>query len=643
MLEHTREAEALCEAPDGTVWIVLQDQVVRVRGGQKVGLPRPPTKGLGVYDCAVDRQGTPWLSALDEGLYSLQDHGWRLRTVPAFQDGPQSIVADHDRSLLVYDGSDALIRLEDAKRPLTVAYRNAALNQVYTMYRGADLLVGGTFGLGRLRDGRIQILSPAREPAVAAITGIAQTPAGETWLMGTMGIVRLSSDTLDLAFADPRLLAPATVLDSRDGLPGVYIKDGKRDAVRGGDGRLWFATTAGVVWVDPARLSHNRVPPPVTISALKVRGKTYRDPSDVTLPAGTSSGEIDYAAPSLSIPERMQVRYRLEGADSEWIDPGARRQMFFSNLGPGDYRFRVIASNDDGVWNRQGATLAFTIPPTFLQSGWFKLVCAFAILALLWLVYSLRVHRVRTQIQAGMEVRLAERERIARELHDTLLQGFQGLELHFQAAANRIPKGRPARKAIDDALHRADAVLAEGRDRVRELRTQANSGDLAEALVAVAAELGTGGSIAFNLTVEGATRALHPLAREELQRIGEEAIRNAFHHSGANTIEAMLSYRRRQLRLLIRDNGRGLPALVASAGERPGHYGLTGMRERALRIGGVLTIVSRQGEGVEVLLSIPGGRPMRIKAAAAGSRPSSPRGRRADPCQRPRPRRPSGS
>ncbi len=280
--------------------------------------------------------------------------------------------------------------------------------------------------------------------------------------------------------------------------------------------------------------------------------------------------------------------------------------MFFSNLGPGTYRFRVIAANNDGVWNRAGATLIFTIPPTFLQSKWFQLICILAGLTVLWLVYTLRVQRVRMQVQAGMEVRLAERERIARELHDTLLQGFHGLVLHFHAAASQIPVGRPARKSIDDALLRADVVLAQSRDRVYELRTSAGSENLSEAWMAAAADFGLGSTISFDVTVEGTPRVLHPLVHEELQRIGEEAIRNAYRHSAASSIGVLLSYNRRNLRLLIRDNGSGLPADVVAAGGRPGHFGLAGMRERARRIGGTLKIVSRPGGGTELLLSIPG-------------------------------------
>jgi signal transduction histidine kinase len=212
---------------------------------------------------------------------------------------------------------------------------------------------------------------------------------------------------------------------------------------------------------------------------------------------------------------------------------------------------------------------------------------------------------VAARLKAGLEVRLAERERIARELHDTLLQGFQGLVLRFQAIANRIPGDQPLRSLVDQTLDRADAVLIDGRNRVHELRT-ATAGDLEQSLIAAASECTADPPVRFDLTVEGPQRTLHPIAREEIQRIGEEAIRNAYQHARASRVNVMIAYHRGELRLDISDDGVGLPRDVATAGMRAGHFGLTGMRERAARIGGALTIVSRDGSGTEVLLSIPG-------------------------------------
>jgi signal transduction histidine kinase len=279
--------------------------------------------------------------------------------------------------------------------------------------------------------------------------------------------------------------------------------------------------------------------------------------------------------------------------------------MFFTNLGPGTYTFRVIAANDQGVWNREGATLTFTIPPTFLQSIWFKLILLVLVLALIWIFYELRLRQVTTRMQGRFQARIAERERIARELHDTLLQGFQGLVLQFQAVAYGIPKGQASRKAADEALARADNVLAEGRDRVGDLRTAGGGIDLREAWQAVSDRLGERKRIAFNLSVEGSERALHPLVSEEIERIGTEAIRNAYQHSRAKTVEVVLRYHTR-FRLTVRDDGVGLPAEVAEAGSTPGHFGLLGMRERATRIGGILTIVSQKDTGTELSVTLPG-------------------------------------
>ncbi len=384
--------------------------------------------------------------------------------------------------------------------------------------------------------------------------------------------------------------------------------------VRGGDGRLWFSTLGGVVWIDPARLHRNRVPPPVAIRALVAGGLRHRDPAQVTLPKGTSRIAIQYTGLSLTLPQRMRFRYRLEGVDDGWVDAGAQREAAYTSLGPGTYRFRVIAANNDGVWNRDGAPLEFTIPPTFLQSSGFKLLCVLAAGLLLWLLHLLRVRQLKARLQGRFEIRIAERERIARELHDTLLQGFQGLMLFFQSVATRIPADSDLREPIEKALDRADKVLVEGRDRVHELRSDAASHDLAQALRDAVAEIIPGDAPRFQLVVEGPQRPLHGLVGEEMLRIAQEAVRNAVQHAQATSIEAILIYGRRDLRLVIRDDGVGIADETLRKGWRDGHYGLVGMRERADQIGGRLVMARRAGGGTEVILSVPGRPPI---AAAA--------------------------
>lgn len=609
LIEDAEETEAICEGPDKAVWIVLRDRIVRVFGGAMTTVPRPAVQYVaGVQDCAVDENNTLWLTAVFDGVFALVEGRWRQTLARAEEDAPSptNLTADRAGGLFLYSQVDFLFHLDDGVPTDIAPAPRPSIDDLNVLFQGRrDLLLAGAFGVARLRQGRLSFISPDRVPAFADPSGLVQTPSGDTWMMTRMGIVRIPTATLERAFDEPRLLLVPKVFDTRDGLPGVYHTSGKHDAVLGGDGRLWFATTGGVVWVDPARLRRNTTPPPVAISAMTAAGRTWRDPRRITLPAGTTSGQIDYTALSLSIPERVQFRYRLEGVNNSWVNPGPRRQMFFTNLGPGTYRFRVIAANNDGVWNREGAALEFTIPPTFLQSIWFQLICVGLLGGLLWLAYRLRMQQVAARIRSELEVRLAERERIARELHDTLLQGFQGLVLRFQAVAERIPPRQPLRKTIDEALNRADAVLVEGRDRVRELRHAALSGDLAQALIEAAGDLAADHPARFDLTIEGRPRDLHPMVREEAQRIGEEAIRNAFQHSRARAIEAVLTYRPGRLVLAVRDNGVGLPGDVAATGERAGHFGLTGMRERAESVGGALSVVSRQGAGTEVLLSIP--------------------------------------
>jgi signal transduction histidine kinase len=409
---------------------------------------------------------------------------------------------------------------------------------------------------------------------------------------------------LEQGFGDARAGLRPTLLSFDDGLPNIQ-SGAPSSAAQGGDGRVWFSTLGGAVWIDPAHFIRNVLSPPVVIRALAAQGINYSDPTNLNLPRGTSSVAIVYAGLSLAMPSRVRFRYRLSGIDREWVDAGTRREASYSNLRPGTYRFQVIAANNDGVWNREGATLAFTIPPTFLQSLWFKALLVLALLVIAWCAYAIRLRQVTATLQGRFDIRVAERERIARELHDTLLQGVQGLLLRFQAVANRIPPDDGLRGAIDEALDRADDVLVEGRKRVRDLRSEAAETDLAQALLQVAADLVDGDAPRVRLTMEGSPRPLHPIVREEAQRIAEEAVRNACRHAKAQSIDLLLTYGPRHLRLAVRDDGAGMPESVLANGRQAGHFGLVGMRERATRVGGRLDVTSRAPGGTEVTLMLP--------------------------------------
>jgi signal transduction histidine kinase len=307
----------------------------------------------------------------------------------------------------------------------------------------------------------------------------------------------------------------------------------------------------------------------------------------------------------LSIPERVRFRYQL-GAGEPWQDAGSRRTAYFTDLDPGNYAFRVIAANNDGVWNNTGATLEFSVPPAFYQTTWFYALCALALLAALTVAYRVRVRQVAAHVRDRLEAQLAERERIARDLHDTLLQGIQGLIWKFQAASDRIPPHEPARQLMEQSLDRADKLLAESRDKVKDLRPAANAvADLAQTLAAEGEQFTKLHSAQFRVSVQGAPRELHPIVREQGFLIAREALANAFRHSAAANIEAEVTYGEQALHIRIRDDGRGISETVLDAGGRPGHFGLLGMRERAQQLGAHIEVWSKPGAGTEIDLRVP--------------------------------------
>jgi signal transduction histidine kinase len=406
------------------------------------------------------------------------------------------------------------------------------------------------------------------------------------------------------------------VLDYHDGLPGAAQQDSDGSTViAGSQGRVWFITNHGLAWMDPAHPVHNDLAPPVLILAALENGRRFDVTPGLKLPAGATHLEIDYTAPSLTMPERVRFRYRLEGVDENWIDPGLRRQAYYTNLKPGKYRFQVIAANNDGVWNNTGAAWTFEIPPTFVQSKWFIALCAVSVLGVMWFAYAVRLRYMAERIQGRLQERVTERERIARELHDTLLQGFQGVVLRFQSVADQLSDAQ-AKRRMEDVLERADEVLLEGRDRVMDLRSLDASSDLSETLIAAGQDVIINPAISFQVRTTGTTRAIHPVVFEETIKIGREAISNAAQHGHPSDIEASIDYRRRHLSLRVRDNGGGIEPAILRRGAREGHFGLPGMRERARKIRADFHLTSRTGLGTEVRVVVPAG----VAYAAASPR-----------------------
>jgi signal transduction histidine kinase/ligand-binding sensor domain-containing protein len=593
---------------DGTVWIGQRDALLHIRGDQIQRMPLPGSLADRGLQAIGRYAGTLWISVEGAGVFRLEGGRWidwsdRLHTA--------GIAAN-----VITVGSDRLWLGYSENRVITLAQGQM---HRYSSSDGLDVghvmavrvstggaWIGGERGLARIDGDHARTLNMRRVDALQGITGIVVTADDVLWLNGGMGVVRISASEIERAFADPEYEPVYRLFDHLDGLPGVAQQATPiPTAIAASDGRLWFATNHGVVWIDPAQIVTNEVPPRVVIRSIAADGVHHEPDASLELPARTASLRFDYTGLSFSVPERVQFRYRLEGFDTDWQEAGSRREAFYTNLDPGDYTFRVLAANNDGVWNETGASASFSIPPAFVQSGTFLALCCAALAGALWLLYQLRLRQVLQQMNGRLQERLMERERIARELHDTFLQSVQGLILRFQSATSQIPADQPARQLMEQALDRADRVLVEGRDHVRDLRADEEKPDLPQALAIVGEELRQDEAAELCFLLNGAARPLHPVVRDEALRIATEALANAFHHAQAARIEIDLDYSDRSLTLHIRDNGRGIAQPVAASGRREGHWGLVGMRERAHRIGGRLEIWSGEHKGTEIKLEIP--------------------------------------
>jgi signal transduction histidine kinase len=329
----------------------------------------------------------------------------------------------------------------------------------------------------------------------------------------------------------------------------------------------------------------------------------------VRLAPRTRDLQIDFTALSFAAPEKIRFKYHLDGQDRDWREVVNERQVQYSNLHPGTYRFRVIAANNSGVWNEQGDLLEFSIAPAYYQTVWFFALCGAGGLGVLWAGYHARVRQLHHRFELALEARVSERTRIARELHDTLLQSFHGLLLRFQTVS-QLWTERPelAKEKLDSAINEAANAITEGRNAVQGLRASTlERNDLATAIRTLGDALASDAvkPADFSVAVEGESRDLHPIVRDDIYKITAEALRNAFRHAEATHVDVEIRYDRDQFRLRVQDDGKGFDAERLPRQEAAGHYGVPGMRERAELMEGTLTVWSKEGAGTAVELCIP--------------------------------------
>jgi ligand-binding sensor domain-containing protein/signal transduction histidine kinase len=614
-VELTTAVSFIFRDEDGAIWMGAGNVIYRWYGGKFSRFAMPTDLNvLGISTIFKDRGGILWVYTDQEGAFQFKDGIWSRyeRQAELPKSSPITGAIDSfDRKwfgyaagkLTVIDGTN--IRTFSQDNGLSVG------DVKVIQERGGHLWVGGTLGVAVFEEDRFRMMMTEREESFSGVSGMVAARDGSLWLNSSRGVIHIPAEEVRLFLERPDYRVGYRVFDFLDGLPGAAQQNRPfPTAVEGSDGRLWFSATKGVAWIDPQQISRNTLPPPVLIRSVGADDKLYEPSPSLELPEGTMRLQINFTALSLSVPERVRFRFRLEGVDNEWQDPGNKRETTYTNLGPGNYRFRVIASNNDGVWNEEGAVLDFSIAPMFYQTLRFRVLIFFLTVLMtafiLYLLYRWRVRLVTERLNVGFEERLAERTRIAHELHDTLLQGFFGAAMRLQAVSNLLPsKSEKAKENLDNVLDQIDVVLEDGRRAIWDMNSSdAAEKDLGQAFTLVGEDLNKSYPANFSLTIEGQNRPLHPLVRDQIYRIGREALINAFRHSQATNIELEIEYAPKHLRLAVRDNGCGIQTDVLSAG-REGHLGLSGMRKYAEKIGAELKIWSRAESGTEVVLIVP--------------------------------------
>ena len=552
---------SIVTARDGSVWFATSKGVSRMRNGQvrnytdADGLSS--NKTLRLYE---DRNGGIWIETV-VGVDHLE--GDRFVKVSSIPKGGRPIGDDSSGTVYV------------------------------------SLTGNGARGIFRFDNGRLSEILPELEQ-----NHMVETEQGDVWLIGT-GILRVPRGGLaQLRGHDEPL--DFTSFGLADGLITTECSYGNPNAVIAPDGKLWVATVEGLAMLDVPRLPKNDDKPLIYMKEFTVgRNQQVLPGKELVLAAGTSHVELHFDAVEITSPEKIRLQYRMDGVDSEWLDVTPPGRAIYSTLPAGTHAFHVRACDRDGIWDRTGMVYLIVQKPFFYQTTWFRLAMIATALLMVVGLYRLRLHQATARLNARFDERLAERTRIARELHDTLLQTVQGSKLVADDALEKYDEGVNVRTALEKLSRWLSQATREGRAALNSLRTSTiETNDLATGLRRATEECLLHNSMTIKFSVNGGLRDLHPIARDEVYHIAYEAIRNACEHSSATELEIMLTYAQ-DLTLQVKDNGTGIDATVLTEG-KAGHFGLQGIRERAARIGSKLILNSAPNSGTAITLIVPG-------------------------------------
>jgi signal transduction histidine kinase/ligand-binding sensor domain-containing protein len=613
LLYHTRLPNGLAgpvrsfaEDPQGRLWIAAGKELLLVDEGRLTGFPgwRASSEITVIYR---DNLGGMWAGTDWDGLY--QWTGQAFRNYRS-QDGLagnriRALFSDRQGALWISAVGAGVSRFAHGRFTNYGTSAGLAGNRVYAIHEDENgtLWFATRGGLTRLKDGKFFSYTSASGLLVDFVYTILDDGLGNFWFSSAQGLFKVSK--VELAdFADGRARKVTSVsYGVRDGMKTRACNVGNQPvAWKTTDGLLLFSSLNGAVVVAPGRLTSSSYVPPVHIESVSVNRQEQRLDREPILPVGAGDVEINYAALSYLNPEKVRYKYMLEGFDTDWVDAGDRSFAYYANLPPGPFRFHVIAGSVDGQWNQQGAYFGFRLRPRFYQTRLFWGAAASAALLIAWLFYRLRMHELRARYSAV----LAERHRISRDIHDTFAQNLAGIALHLDSITMQLEEIPPGvRSRLDEACNLTRYSLAEARRTVSDLRSDELDGtELTVALPEIAKRLVGASAVRTAVHVAGTPQRLGPVTEKSLIRIFQEAMANALKHAHAETIEIKLSYQDAGLELAVRDDGRGFDAESALP-LAVGHYGLTGMRERAERIGGRMTLTSAPGHGTELVVFVP--------------------------------------
>jgi ligand-binding sensor domain-containing protein/two-component sensor histidine kinase len=590
-----------CEDHSGNLWIGTSAGLSRLKDGKftrytlKDGLSDDDI--LSIYE---DRRGALWIGT-SAGLNKLEDGKFTVYTTAnGLSNNSVSSVCEDRQGLWIGTDGGGLDRLKDGKFTTYSARDGLSNDTVLSLHLDGEgsLWVGTSGGLNVFKDGRFTSYTTASGLFDDVIFQILEDDHDNLWMSCDKGIFKASkSELADFAGGKIRSITCASY-GTADGMKSRECNGGFQPAgCRASDGKLWFPTMKGVVVIDPNNTKTNTQPPPVVIERIVVDGRSITDLNRLRLEAGKEKFEFDYTGLSFLAPRKVRFKYKLEGFDKDWVEADTARKASYTNIPPGSYTFRVKASNNDGVWNETGASVEFYLKPFFYQTLWFYLACSGLVALSALGLYRLRVRRIRAQFAAVLN----ERNRIAREIHDTLAQGFAGISLQLESVAETMVSApQTATEHLNKARNLVRSSMAEARRSVLDLRTQAlESGNLSTALSAIGQQLSAG--VQVQVKVLGRPRTLPETIEKNLLHIGREALTNAVKHAKASRIELEVHFARHQVTLRVADDGFGFDPAVAPAG---GGFGLVSMRERARQIGSHLQLVSGPGRGTEIAVSV---------------------------------------